>query len=152
MPRARTSWPSGEPESIGDRSLVLHDAAVVAAERKLSLRRREPVDRVEERVEVHEPAELAVRHDLEPELLLPAHDVTHGLVLEPAEARAVLRPLVGEQRGVPGLVDPVHLVEQRPGPLQAADVVGAQAQALLHRTERLVLLPLRRYYTQRLVS
>ena len=114
----------GDPAPDGDRSLVLDDAAVVAAELQRALTRGQAVDCVEERVEVHEATELPVGHDLEPDRFLPRHHPTDGIVLEVAQAREILGPLLGQQRRVAGLVGAMHLLEQRLRSLQTADVVG----------------------------
>jgi hypothetical protein len=105
---------------------VLDDAAVVAVELQRRLARRDALHGVEERVEVHETPELPIGDDAKPELLLPGHDAADRRVLQLVQACQVLRPLRVEQRGVPGLVDPVDLVEQLARPLQAPDVIGAQ--------------------------
>ena len=60
---------------------MLDDTAVVAAELQLGVTRLDAVDRVEERVEVHETAELPVGHTLQPELLLACDDPSDRLVL-----------------------------------------------------------------------
>ena len=74
----------GDPARDGDRSLVLDDAAVVAAELQRALTRGQAVDCIEERVEVHEATELPIGHDLEPDRFLPRHHPTDGIVLEVA--------------------------------------------------------------------
>src|SRR5215212_7696213 len=102
---------------------MLDDAAVIAAELQRALARRQAVDGIEEGVEVHEAPELAVGDDLEAEPLLPGDHPADRVVLELVQAGQVLGALLREQRGMPGLVDAMDLVEQGSRALQAADVV-----------------------------
>src|SRR5207249_2876903 len=75
----------------------------------------EPVHRLDEMTPVRRPPELAVGHQVEPEVLLHLHNVCDGLVLNASEF------------GVAELAGPVPAkrLPQRRRPQQAADVMGA---------------------------
>ena len=114
------------------------DLAVLVGERHLAGAGREAVDGVVEGAGEHEAPELPVGDDVEADVELAAQRLADRLVLGGVQRAEVLRPLLGQERGVPGLVD---LLDQALEPLrakQAADLLRARDRPRRLRRAHLV--------------